>query len=333
MTATLYITDYGVMLPTGNHPGALLAATLGGQQCARIEDTLMVPTANGAAMPVIAQAPSGQPGLIEQARERLAQWHDQPVLLVLPASDQHQHSRLYGALKPAIGPHVRITSPCQLAEPLEQLAQQLTARDMASPTNSAMVLAVDDLLTQDALLSLHQDGELRTDQQPLGRVPSQGMAWFELRSDDATPDTAPDAVIQWLAHGAGQETNFQYIGVAPLQGLANSIKQCLHGEATPNRPEVVVHARAQTPAEQLEWYHARQRVWPDDRHLPPMELLSPALTHGDLGAASLVAAVVTACERLRFPLKPAQDALVIDTAEHGSRIAVALSLIPTGSSS
>ena len=326
MSLPLHISDYGVLLPAGNHPGALLAAVLAGQACTRIEDTLMVPTANGPAVPVTARPPTALPGLLEHARTLLAPWQDTPVLLVLPDPTHTRYRRLLAALDPALGPHCHLTSPRQLAEALTQQLQHLHAGEHSVLT----VLALDDLLTQDALLALNQTGTLRTDQQPLGRAPAQGMAWFRLCADD--PGTG-DTVIRWLGHSASEEPNADQIGSAPLLGLANAVTQCLAHDAAPERPEVVVHARAQTQAEQLEWYHARQRVWPNDQHLPAMELLCPALTCGDLGAASLVAGVVTACERLRFPLKPATDTLVVDSAEQGSRIALALSRSPTRSSS
>ena len=323
MNAALYITDYGALLPTGNHPGALLAAVLAGQTCTRMEDTLMVPASRGAAMPVTARLPAPLPGLLDLTLRLLASWQDAPVLLVLPDPAQRQHHSLFTTLKPAVHAHCHLTTPRQLPDALAWQAQRLHTGEHTCLT----VLAVDDLLTRDCLLALNQSGALRTDQHPLGRAPAQGLAWFQLTAAKSDTDTN----IAWRGLHANEEPNHNQIGSAPLHGLAHCLKQCLEDESTPARPEVVVHARAQTQAEQLEWYHARQQVWPDDRQQPAMELLCPALTHGDLGAASLAAAVVLACERLRFALKPATDALVIDTTEQGGRLALTLSRSATRS--
>lgn len=335
MSQAVFIQDYGVWLPTGDSARGLLCATLAGVPAVNVEKTLALAVGDDtrAHNPCLAVLPE-EMDLQEQLEERLEALAEscEQILVTLPDVEQERHRRLLAlleslSLSDKIKDRLLIHRQGACYGPFADLLAALRSGDVAS----FALLGVDSLVHPTTLQHYAAAGTLRTDKLADGVALGEGMAWCRF-----TREAGP---YRWQNESRGTEPNHAAITPIALAGLADTLAY-LVPEAPLPRPSLIVHSRAQTPKDDLEWHHARQRLWPQrlaprvnlamrkgeldapqPEPQPYQQQLKPALQVGELGAAALPAAIALACERLGWPLQPAEQALVVDRGDNGERFA------------
>lgn len=332
MSRPVYVQESGVLLPSGDSASALLCATVAGVSAVNVVKELAVAVGsdNRAHLPRMA------------CFSDEVEWEDnlalilegllavgQPVLLIAPDKNAPQSRWIQEVL-----------AQSNLAERVEQISAEglgkmlsLQVRRLrAGEISGVSVLGVDRQVHPVNVMQQAADAKLQTDKLPDGRAAGEGFAWFTLGSEPAA--------VQWLSEAAGAEPNAQAGVPVSLQGLADTLS-ALSLEEELRRPRLIIHARAQTPQDDLEWHRASQRLWPNrlaprdnlamrkgqkagpQPPSPPWQQhLKPAHAVGELGAAALPMAIALACERLCWSLTPAHEALVVDAGNHTHRSAV-----------
>lgn len=333
MSQRVFVQEHGMLLPSGDSAQALLCATLAGVSAVSVIKDIAVAVGSDprAHLPRLACMPDSaewEEYLLQAIEARLAR--SDLLLLVMPEEGEPQYGWIAEVVSQA-DPDGKIeqVSGARLATVLAGHVDHLRAGEWASLS----VLGVDSLVHPVSVMQRAGAGLLQTDKFPDGRAAGEGFAWFTL--------TTQPAPVEWISHAAGSEPQVAEQIPASFAGLAETIRSI--PEAQPSRPRLIIHARAQTPQDDLEWHHASQRLWPNrlaprdnlamrkgERDAPQpaappwQQHLKPAAVVGELAAAAMPMAVALACERLCWPLSPAHEALVVDAGEQQSRLAVQL---------
>lgn len=334
MTRPVHVAGYGVFLPSGETTGALLSACLAGVSAINVIKDLAVAVGNDyrAHLPRLACLPdtiAWEESLQEVLQALLALPH--PVLLITPDNGAPQWPWIENVLS-QVDPQGRCQRVAETGM-AEVLVRQV-ARLRAGEIDGLSVLGVDSLTHPVTVMDLAAAGALQTDKLPDGRAAGEGFAWFTL--------SAGHGPVGWQSEAAGVEPYAGAMQPPALQGLSDTLQALSQKEAMP-RPRIIVHARAQTPQDDLEWHHASQRLWPS--RLPPRDNLAmrkgehpapqpatppwqqhfkPANVVGEVGAAGFPMAVALACERLCWPLVPVDQTLIVDAGVQQARCAVLL---------
>lgn len=342
MKQAVFVQDYGVCLPTGDSARGLLCAALAGVPAVRLEKTLALAVGDDsrAHHPCLAVLPDAL-DLQAQLDAQLAVLADtcDQVLLVLPDIKQERYRRVSGWLddvERSDGAQEKWIISHQ-TDGHAQFARLLVALREGSVASFAL-LGVDSLSHPATLQHYAAAGRLRTDKSADGAALAEGLAWCRF--------TAMAGRYRWESESTGVEPNHATLAPVALTGLADTLASLVPEGKLP-RPSLVVHSRAQTQQDDLEWHHASQRLWPQRLSAranlamrkgeldapqpdpqPHQQHIKPALQVGDLGAAALPAAIALACERLSWPLQPTEQALLLDNGDQGERFAALMRHCP-----
>ena len=201
--------------------------------------------------------------------------------------------------------------------------------------------AVDSLLDPLTVVELQQARRLMPEQGMGGIVPGEAAVFIELEADDGKGH--PLALLDAIA--TAPEPDAERVEEVDVAGLANAIAAL---DANANGIDCLVHGLAVEPARQLEWHHARNRLWPlrlDESQRQAMqageldapqpqtnaepEMLDPAHTLGTTGIAEPLVGIATACARFGFDWPRIDTALVLETGQQPVRAACRLRRVET----
>ncbi|MBA3980213.1 MAG: hypothetical protein C0462_06370 [Alcanivorax sp.] len=275
--------------------------------------------------------------------------HPRTALLCRPATSDPQYPALAKTLLPRIKAeladygveHVaeadQHTLPATLAGHLDNLEQ--------GHRPDLLLVAVDSLINP-AVMNTHvAHHDARTTANPHGRVLSEALCvlWLQAVDPEADPDVGELSLDRLSISNEPDDT---WPDRRWHQALANAAAQAL-GVDTPGdlsnptpRPAHIMLARAQTMTDEMIWYQTHSSLWPlrlsprdnlamrkgekpapQPEPLPPQQVMRPAMTLGDTGAATLPVAIILATQWMRNPENLGQPCLLLDHVER-QRLAV-----------
>jgi len=324
MTQKIYISDRGLSLASGQKAADLLYATLSHLSLSQVdEDTLLESENYQGQHPFFSFLPHA-PGVEELVSEALDQLKklspdcDQ-LFVILPDASQPSYPALQLALHGQPLPdNCILLSPAQLGKKLHQACQALLESNLKRLT----LFGLDSLPHPPVAQHYLQNQRLRTQDFADGQILGQGWAWFTLGGIPSESENA----VEWKRAAFQQAPRMDTDDLPSGKTLAACIQQVLEEDEQPlTKPRVWLHASGHTPQSDLETFLAHRQLW-STQGTPFRRLhhLLPARTLGQLGAAAFPMAVNLACERLYFPLDPAQEILLMDSQEDGTRLAVYL---------
>ncbi|MDX1802921.1 MAG: hypothetical protein R3292_02495 [Alcanivorax sp.] len=355
MPTAIRLSHYGLNAPTGTHPAGIFLACQAGIPAYQADRSLCIPDPiSGKPDPIMLgripnehdQAPFNPqrliPALDSLLDENTPALADSRVLLCLPAPDQARHARLQQALIPWLeqrlaeinsAGEIRVIGPHTLRETLAEEWRHLQRGHRTALT----LLGVDSLLNEETLNERLPANNVRTHSWNHGQVLSEAIAVVRFEACDTLQPG--DISCTGLGSHSTTETNQPH---QQGRALATATRLAVDNDAIP-RPDRLVLSHSQTREHELSWYSTQTDLWPvrlSNREnlamrkgqneapqptLPaPLQILRPALTIGDSGAASLPVGLIIACEALRFRLFPANTALVLDSPGGPQHLAMQL---------
>jgi 3-oxoacyl-[acyl-carrier-protein] synthase-1 len=236
---------------------------------------------------------------VAEAMQSLAQTQAREVDLVAylalpearPPFDDDDWQNVQRALRQALDPWVAARVHVLRGEGADAVTLLRAARAhvMTEPRRAlALVAAVDSQVNDDALDRLWQQRRLARDDRPFGLTPGEGAACLVLAHETWAGKVAPLARVQGVGSGGAAE--------GPGVALARAVREAL-AEAPNEPPVATVYSDLNGERERADsWSFGSPRL---SAHLrADLELVTPASSHGDLGAANVLALVALATDDL-----------------------------------
>lgn len=232
----------------------------------------------------------------------------------------------------------------QLGDALQTLWAQLALPGADNPLHCALFAGADSALDMALLEQRLADGNLRTRTDSHGRAGGEAAACVALVADAASPQQSAGHLDLSLNLALGAEPLHRDLEAGTPTGLAKTAETALNQGSLPAADlQTVVLARAETAADEFEWYQTRKTLWPvrlDESQRkamrrgelqaprpepsPAVETLRPALAVGDTGGASLPLALALAWARFDFFYQQVNNCLVLYSPDGETRLALLL---------
>jgi 3-oxoacyl-[acyl-carrier-protein] synthase-1 len=194
-------------------------------------------------------------------------------------------------------------------------------RDLASGmTETAVVIGVDSWLDETTLEWLDATGRLKRDGMPVGLQPGEAGVAIALRSN-------PSAQRSTVVRGAVSEGHEQRALLSGASTVGEALAEVL-ARASASSPEEVVWLISDQNGEvyrATDWGYAAVRLRARFERFADPIVWYPAVSFGDVGAASALAGVCVADRAWLRGYAPARRALIVAASDGPLRAAVALS--------
>lgn len=196
-------------------------------------------------------------------------------------------------------------------------------RDLAAATvDTAVVLAVDSLLDEDALSWLAACGRLKCDESPAGLMPGEAAVALALCRPGQV--AAPGAHVQGLCF-AEEPLSQAEAQVSTGEVLAATLARAWQQSQAPGVAAWLLSDHNGEHARAFELGSAMARLRGEDDAFAQPAVWLPALSFGDTGAASAALAMAMASHAWQRRCAPAAHALVASASDGSPRAAVLLS--------
>jgi 3-oxoacyl-[acyl-carrier-protein] synthase-1 len=181
----------------------------------------------------------------------------------------------------------------------------------------AVVLAVDSLVDEPALLWLAESNRLKEDENPVGLVPGEAAVAFVVEPAPLASERGSSPLAHIVAVATARENNaFMWGGDSLGDAVAEVVQRVVSdaGVATPYRAEVLTDLNGES-WRSAEYGNARIKiptsVWAGDRYS------MPAASVGDVGAAMTALELAVACHSLDRGYAAGRNVMVISSDEYG----------------
>lgn len=218
-------------------------------------------------------------------------------------------SRFFAPANTALLPHGRVG----VIDALQMAARHIDEARIAR----AVVLAVDSLVDETALLWLAELNRLKEDDNPAGLVPGEAAVAFLVEGTNAARDRGARCVARIAAAASARDPQpFMARERSTGQALTEVIQRALaqSGLSVPYCADVVTDLNGET-WRSAEYGQVRVKipatVWDGDR------LIMPASSVGDVGAAMTALEVLVAVHSLERGYAAAPHVMLISTDEYG----------------
>jgi len=193
--------------------------------------------------------------------------------------------------------------------------EHATSEIRESRTKGALILGIDSLVTEDAVVYFAERGRLKTANTPMGFVPGEAGAAIVVEGEPAARQRGAKPLAMVGKVHTGMEPR-HFLSEDPRFGVVLSR---LLGEAI--RDAGVVHAvysdlDGEAPRA-MEWGHASTRVQQEWGAVPE-PLVLPALSLGNTGAASGAVSICAAVRAYARGYAPGPNALISSMSDTGS---------------
>lgn len=152
----------------------------------------------------------------------------------------------------------------------------------------ALVGGFDTLLTSRTLSWLLATGRLKSEDNPVGLIPGEGGAICLVETVDAASRRGATTLAQLASVSFAEEPSAYETGGPPQgRGLATLLKQLAQASSASDnsQPWVMVDQNGE-PYRAMDWGHALVRASHEDLHDALESVEHPAVSFGDVGAAS-----------------------------------------------
>jgi 3-oxoacyl-[acyl-carrier-protein] synthase I len=221
--------------------------------------------------------------------------------------------------------HPGLTSACFRFAPIDQGAvetlDQVRAELQEGKCQAVIFGGVDSLVDMVSLSERVNRGEAMIQGAAEGTLPGEGAAYLVLQNQPTENCRARlDALSTTPEPHHGQAHD------KPLTGMSAAIQQVLQNAGiTADNLDSIVLPFEETAADSLEWHQVLEAVWSRKENVPrTFEVLHPAASLGDTGAAALPLALALGCARFEFEFTKANRLLVCANRPFASRGAVLL---------
>jgi 3-oxoacyl-[acyl-carrier-protein] synthase-1 len=180
-----------------------------------------------------------------------------------------------------------------------------------------LVLAVDSLLDEPALLWLAQSRRLKEDDNPVGLSPGEAAVAFLVEQSDAARRRGALPIANVAAVATAREPNVFMAGERSLgEGIADVVQRALAEAdvAMPYRSDVLTDLNGES-WRSTEYGNARTRV--PSRLWQGHRIAMPASSVGDVGAAMTALELLVACHSLERGYAAGRDVLLMSSDEYG----------------
>jgi len=362
------ISGIGLRCATGNQPFALFGASAAGlalaspdpvHEALSPDGTRKVPALTCPVSPDMDADPDvrlfelAAPALRDLLASSVAQagtWQRE-IHLLLPPAESERGRRLDPAdwgmrLREAVELPETVTVQVahargSILDALREMALRVRNRELERPVFGV----VDSLLDPLTVDELQQAGQLMPEQGMGGIVPGEAAVFIELE----TAGGKGNSLARLDCVSIAPEPDAERVEEVAVTGLANAIAAI---DTNPNTHDCLVYGLAVEPARQLEWHHARNRLWPlrlDETQRQAMqageldapqpaagaepEMLDPAHTLGATGIAEPLVGIAVACARFGFDWPLIDTALVAETGPQPVRAVCRLQRVETAEQS
>jgi 3-oxoacyl-[acyl-carrier-protein] synthase-1 len=187
-------------------------------------------------------------------------------------------------------------------------------------TSVAVVLGLDSLLDESTLEWLRLCARLKCDGVPTGLQPGEAGVAIALTAAADPAAAAPQAVL--LQTAADRESRTLISGASPV-GEALAAVVTRSWTVTDADPWIISDQNGEL-YRAMEWGYALVRLRGQFPAFAEPTLWYPAISFGDTGAASALAAVCVAVRAWERRYAPSNSALILSTSEGDARAALAL---------
>jgi 3-oxoacyl-[acyl-carrier-protein] synthase-1 len=218
-------------------------------------------------------------------------------------------ARFFAPSRTALLPRGRVGALEAIQLATRQVSEQRAGR--------AVVLAVDSLVDDAALLWLAEANRLKEDENPVGLVPGEAAVAFVVEPAAAAADRGANPLAHVLAVATAREDGaFMWGGVSVGDAVADVVQRVVTGAgvATPYQADVLTDLNGEL-WRSAEYGNARVKipatVWAGDRHS------MPASSVGDVGAAMTALELAVACHSLDRGYAAGRHVMIISSDEYG----------------
>jgi 3-oxoacyl-[acyl-carrier-protein] synthase I len=203
-------------------------------------------------------------------------------------------------------------------------AIQLAARGVTDGIRGAVILAVDSLVDEEALLWLAESDRLKEDDNPVGLVPGEAAVAFLVEPAAFATERGNGVLAKVLAVATARENHAFIRGETSLgDGMAEVVQRVIRDAdvPTPYISDVLLDLNGE-PWRSAEYGNARVKippsVWTGDRYT------TPASSVGDVGAVTVALELAVGCQALSRRYSAGPNVLLIASDEYGEVCAAVL---------